>query len=311
MSDSLPLSRRTALAAAAGTAATFAAQPAGAAAEGPVAAKGRIKQSLVYWCFNMMGDKWDIERMCQVAKELGCPSIELADPETWPTLKKHGLVCAIAPNGMPGAPFMRGFNNPRYHEEVIARTTRAIDDCAAAGFPAVIAFTGYMWRDADDPASGAISREEGADNCVAGFKKIVGHAEKQGVTICLEHLNTRDGTHPMKGHPGYQGDDVDEVAAIIRRVGSDRLKLLFDCYHVQIMNGDLIRRIEELKDIIGHVHTAGNPGRGELDDAQEILYPPVMRKLVDVGYTGYVGQEFIPTRDPLAGLRQAVALCDV
>jgi sugar phosphate isomerase/epimerase len=311
MSDSLPLSRRTALAAAAGTAATFAAQPAGAAAEGPVAAKGRIKQSLVYWCFNMMGDKWDIERMCQVAKELGCPSIELADPETWPTLKKHGLVCAIAPNGMPGAPFMRGFNNPRYHEEVIARTTRAIDDCAAAGFPAVIAFTGYMWRDADDPASGAISREEGADNCVAGFKKIVGHAEKQGVTICLEHLNTRDDTHPMKGHPGYQGDDVDEVAAIIRRVGSDRLKLLFDCYHVQIMNGDLIRRIEQLKDVIGHVHTAGNPGRAELDDAQEILYPPVMRKLLDVGYTGYVGQEFIPTRDPLAGLRQAVALCDV
>jgi sugar phosphate isomerase/epimerase len=311
MSDSLPLSRRTALAAAAGTAATFAAQPAGAAAEGPVAAKGRIKQSLVYWCFNMMGDKWDIERMCQVAKELGCPSIELADPETWPTLKKHGLVCAIAPNGMPGAPFMRGFNNPRYHEEVIARTTRAIDDCAAAGFPAVIAFTGYMWRDADDPASGAISREEGADNCVAGFKKIVGHAEKQGVTICLEHLNTRDDTHPMKGHPGYQGDDVDEVAAIIRRVGSDRLKLLFDCYHVQIMNGDLIRRIDQLKDVIGHVHTAGNPGRAELDDAQEILYPPVMRKLLDVGYTGYVGQEFIPTRDPLAGLRQAVALCDV
>jgi sugar phosphate isomerase/epimerase len=311
MSDSLPLSRRTALAAAAGTAATFATQPAVTAAEGPAATKGRIKQSLVYWCFNMMGDTWDIERMCQVAKELGCPSIELADPETWPTLKKHGLVCAIAPNGMPGAPFMRGFNNPRYHEEVIARTTRAIDDCAAAGFPAVIAFTGYRWRDADDPASGTISREEGADNCVAGFKKIVGHAEKQGVTICLEHLNTRDDTHPMKGHPGYQGDDVDEVAAIIRRVGSDRLKLLFDCYHVQIMNGDLIRRIEQLKDVIGHVHTAGNPGRGELDDSQEILYPPVMRKLVEVGYTGYVGQEFIPTRDALAGLRQAVALCDV
>jgi len=311
MSDAFPFSRRTALAAAAGTAAAFTAGAPGLAADGPVATRGRIKQSLVYWCFNMMGDKWDIERMCQVAKQLGCVSIELAEPETWPTLQKHGLVCAIAPNGMPGAPFMRGFNNPRYHEEVIARTTRAIDDCAAAGFPAVIAFTGYAWRDADDPASGAISREEGADNCVAGFKKIMGHAEKKGVTICLEHLNTRDDTHPMKGHPGYQGDDVDEVAAIIRRVGSDRLKLLFDCYHVQIMNGDLIRRIEQLKDVIGHVHTAGNPGRGELDDAQEILYPPVMRKLVDIGYSGYVGQEFIPTRDPLEGLRQAVALCDV
>jgi len=308
MSDPVSVSRRVALAAA-GTAAALATNPAAAAP--PAATKGRIKQSLVSWCYTAMGEKWDIDRLCQVARELGCVSVELSEPATWPTLKKHGLVCAIAPNGMSGAPFMRGFNNPRYHEEVIACTTRAIDDCAAAGFPAVIAFTGYSWRDAGDPSSGEISRQEGADNCVAGFKKIVGHAEKQGVTICLEHLNTRDDTHPMKGHPGYQGDDVDEVAAIIRRVGSERLKLLFDCYHVQIMNGDLIRRIHELKDLIGHVHTAGNPGRAELDDAQEIHYPPVMRALIDVGYGGYVGQEFIPTRDPLAGLRQAVSVCDV
>jgi len=273
--------------------------------------KGRIKQSLVYWCFNIAGDKWDIEKMCQVAKDLGVGSIELADPETWPTIKKHGLTCAIAPNGMPGAPFMKGFNNPRYHDEVIARTTAMIDACKAAGFPAVIAFTGYKWRDADDPKSGEISAAEAADNCVAGLKKIAGHAEKQGVTICLEHLNTRDDTHPMKGHPGYQGDDVDYVAGILRRVGSPRVKMLFDCYHVQIMNGDIIRRIEQCKDVIGHVHTAGNPGRGELDENQEINYPPIMRKLLDVGYEGWVGQEFIPTRDPLAGLKQAVALCDV
>ena len=139
--------------------------------------KGRIKQSIVYWCFNVAGDKWDIEKMCQVAKQLGCQSIELADPETWPTIKKHGLTCAIAPNGMPGAPFMRGFNNPRYHEEVIARTTETIDACAAAGFPAVIAFTGYKWRDADDPKSGEISLAEGADHCVKGLKQIAGHAE--------------------------------------------------------------------------------------------------------------------------------------
>jgi sugar phosphate isomerase/epimerase len=273
--------------------------------------KGRIHHSLVYWCFNVAGDKWDIEKMCQVAKELGCESIELADPELWPTIKKHGLTCALAPNGMPGAPFMKGFNNPRYHDEVIATTTKMIDACAVAGFPAVIAFNGYKWRDADDPKSGEISLEEGADNCVAGFKKIIGHAEKKGVTICLEHLNSRDGSHPMKGHPGYQGDDLDYVAKIIRRVGSDRLKLLFDNYHVQIMNGDVIRRIEECKDIIGHIHTAGNPGRGELDDNQEINYPPIMRKLVEIGYKGFVGHEFIPTRDPLAGLKQAVSLCDV
>ena len=273
--------------------------------------KGRIKQSLVHWCYNIAGDKWSTERMCEVAKELGCTSIELAPREEWPTLKKHGLICALATNGMPGAFFMKGFNNPRYHDELIARTIESIDACAAAGFPAVIAFTGYKWRDADDPTSGEITADEGAANCVKGLTQIAGHAEKKGVTICLEHLNTRDGSHPMKGHPGYQGDDVDYVAGIVRKVGSPRVKLLFDFYHVQVMHGDLMRRVDECKDVIGHIHTAGCPGRGELDDNQEINFPPLMRKLLDIGYTGYVGQEFIPTRDALSGLKQAVALCDV
>jgi hydroxypyruvate isomerase len=305
-----PLNRRDLLAAAAaiGAGPLATALPAAAA---PADRKGRIKQSIVFWCFNVAGDKWDIEQTCRVAKDLGVSSIELAPPETWPTIKKHGLTSAIVPNGMPGAPFMRGLNNPRYHEEVLARTGEMIDAAAEAGFPAVIAFTGYKWRDADDPTSGEISLEEGADNCVKALKELAPHAEKQGVTICLEHLNTRDDSHPMKGHPGYQGDDVDYVAGILRRVGSERVKMLFDIYHVQIMNGDVIRRIEQCKDVIGHVHTAGNPGRAELDDNQEILYPPIMRKLVEIGYAGYVGQEFIPTRDPLAGLKQAVELCDV
>jgi len=300
-----PISRRTALATAA-----LAAVPLTAPAA-PAGRRGRIRQSIVYWCFNVAGGKWDIEMMCRVAKDLGCQSIELAPPETWAAIKKHGLTSAIVPNGMPGAPFMKGLNNPRYHDQVIARTTEMIDAAAAAGFPAVIAFTGYKWRDADDPASGEIPAGEGADNCVKALTTLAGHAEKKGVTICLEHLNTRDGSHPMKGHPGYQGDDVDAVAGIIRRVGSERVKMLFDIYHVQIMHGDVIRRIEQCKDVIGHVHTAGNPGRAELDDNQEILYPPIMRKLVEIGYKGFVGQEFIPTRDALAGLTQAVELCDV
>jgi sugar phosphate isomerase/epimerase len=304
---STPVSRRTVLAAATALGAAPLATVAGTAAD----RKGRIKQSIVYWCFNIAGEKWDIERICQVAKDLGVSSIELAPPETWPAIKKHGLTSAIVPNGMPGAPFMKGLNNPRYHEEVIARTTEMIDAASEAGFPAVIAFTGYKWRDADDPASGEISLEEGADNCVKALEQLAPRAEEKGVTICLEHLNTRDDTHPMKGHPGYQGDDVDYVAGILRRVGSERAKMLFDIYHVQIMNGDVIRRIEQCQDVIGHVHTAGNPGRAELDDNQEILYPPIMRKLLAVGYKGYVGQEFIPTRDPLAGLKQAVTLCDV
>jgi len=302
----MPISRRTALAAAAALGAAPLAAVSVAADR-----KGRIKQSIVYWCFNVAGDKWEIERICQVAKDLGVSSIELAPPETWPTIKKHGLTSAIVPNGMPGAPFMKGLNNPRYHEEVIARTTEMIDAAAEAGFPAVIAFTGFKWRDADDPKSGEISLEEGADNCVKALKELAPRAEQKGVTIYLEHLNTRDDTHPKKGHPGYQGDDVDYVAGILRRVGSERAKMLFDIYHVQIMNGDVIRRIGQCQDVIGHVHTAGNPGRAELDDNQEILYPPIMRKLLEVGYKGYVGQEFIPTRDPLAGLKEAVELCDV
>jgi len=296
---------------AAGAASALAAVPHVAAAEEKAVSKGRIKQSIVFWCFNSAGEKWDVEKTCQVAKALGCVSVEVVAPDDWGILKKHGLVCALAPNGMPGAPFVKGFNNPKYHEEVIARTRKAIDACADATFPSVIGFSGYKWRDAEDPKSGEISRDEGADNCVKGLKEIAGHAEKKGVTLCVEHLNTRDASHPMKGHPGYQGDDLDWLGKVIRRVGSPRVKLLFDIYHVQIMHGDVIRRIEENKDIIGHVHTAGNPGRGELDDRQEINYPPIMRKLLDIKYSGYVGQEFIPTRDPAAGLREAVKLCDV
>jgi sugar phosphate isomerase/epimerase len=274
-------------------------------------AKRRIRQSIVYWCFNTAGERWNIERTCQVARELGCLSVEIVPPEDWGTLRKHDLICAIAPNGMPGAPFMRGFNNPKFHEEVTDRTKKAIDACAEAHFPSVIAFSGFKWRNPDDPTSGEISRQEGADNCVRGLREVVRHAEKRGVTICMEHLNTRDSSHPMKGHPGYQGDDLDWMADIIRRVNSPRMKLLFDIYHVQIMHGDVMRRLEQNRAIIGHVHTAGNPGRGELDDRQEIQYAAVMRKLVEIGYTGYVGQEFIPTRNPLEGLRQAVRVCDV
>ena len=281
------------------------------AADEAKALNGRVKQSIVYWCFSTAGEKWDAERTCQVAKQLGCVSVEIIGPEDWGTLKKHGLICAIAPNGMPGAPFVKGFNNPRYHEEVIARTKKMIDACAEAGFPSVIAFNGFKWRNAEDPRSGEISREEGADNCVKGLKQLIGYAEKKKVNVCIEHLNTRDSSHPMKGHPGYQGDDLDYVAGIVRRVGSERMKLLFDVYHVQIMHGDIIRRIEQCKDIIGHVHTAGNPGRCELDDKQELNYAPIVRKLVEIKYTGYLGHEFIPTRNPLQGLREAVKLCDV
>src|SRR5262249_1078502 len=211
--------------------------PAIQGAQGQHARNGRIRQSVVFWCFNTAGDRWDLERTCRIAAHLGCQSVEIVPPADWKVLQKYKLICAMAPNGMPDRPFVRGFNNPKYHEEVIERTRKTIDACAEAGFPNVIGFTGYKWRDADDPKSGEVSRQDGADNCIRGLRAIAGHAEKCRVTLCIEHLNTRDDSHPMKGHPGYQGDDLDWLAAIIRKVNSPRVKLLFDIYHVQIMHG--------------------------------------------------------------------------
>jgi hydroxypyruvate isomerase len=271
---------------------------------------GRIKQSICSWCFMSAGEKWSLERLCEITRGLGVTSVELLTPEHFATLKKHGLTCAIASNTMPGS-FKTGFNNPKYHDELIERTSKVIEQCAEFGCPSVIAFTGYKWKDAMDDKSGEISLEDGAKNCIKGLKAVATAAEKKGVTVCIEHLNTRDDSHPMKGHPGYQGDDLDYLAKIVREVNSPRVKLLFDVYHVQIMHGDVIRRLEQNKDILGHIHTAGNPGRGELDDTQEINYPPIMKKLVALKYRGFVGQEFIPTRDPKAGLAEALRVCDV
>jgi hydroxypyruvate isomerase len=200
--------------------------------------------------------------------------------------------------------FGKGPFNPANHEFCIDRLREGIDLAAEVGCKNVITFTG-MRED-------GISDQQGADNCVQCWKQVIGHAEKKGINLCLEHLNSRDNTHPMKGHPGYFGDDVDFCVELIRRIDSPNMKLLFDIYHVQIMNGDVIRRIRQYKDVIAHYHTAGNPGRCELDDTQEINYPAVMRAIVETGYQGYVAQEFIPTwDDKIAALRHAAKVCDV
>jgi hydroxypyruvate isomerase len=264
----------------------------------PAATKGRINHSVAYWCF---AEYWNLDKMCQITKQLGGKSIELVGPKDFPTLKKYSLTCALAPNGMPDPPFVKGFNNPEYHNMIIAATRETIDACAEYNFPSVIAFTGFR----ED-----IPGDIGAENCVAGLKKIIGYAEKKKVNLCLEILNSRVDVE-MKGHPGYQGDHTDYCMDIIKKVGSPRMKLLFDIYHVQVMDGDVISRIRQYADYIGHYHTAGNPGRGELDDKQEINYPPIMKEIVKTGYKGYVGHEFVPTRDPLTGLTEAIALCDV
>lgn len=292
------MSRRKLIQRVAGAAVTTAivAPRLGAAAEGGAlykAANNRINQSVVHWCFKPMS----VEELAVEAARMGCKSVELIGPEHWPTLKKHGLICAIS--GSHG--FAKGFAHREEHEQCIASLRKSIDATAEAGWPSVITFSGFRR---------GLSDEEGIKNMVEGLKKIVGHAEKKKVTLCLEMLNSRVNIE-MKGHPDYFCDDIDRSVEICRQVGSERMKVLFDIYHVQIMHGDIIVRLKKHAPYIGHYHTAGVPGRGEIDDTQEINYAPIMKAIVGTGYKGYVGQEFIPVRDKVASLNQSVKICDV
>ena len=273
--------------------------------------KGRIKQSLAYWCLNGTDWKWDIDRICETAVQLGCRAVELAPPELWPVVAKYGLDNALAHNGMADPVFARGLNNPRHHEEIFARTKAIIDQCPDFGIPNVIAFTGYKWVDAFDPASDEISRREGAENTIAGLRELARYAAPRNVTVVLEQLNTRDISHPMKGHPGYQGDDIDYCAEIVRQVDSPHAKLLFDVYHVAIMNGDVIRRLRQYAPLDRPHPRGGGAGARRTRRAAGDQLSGVMRVLLEIGYQGYVGQEFIPTHDPDEGLAEAVKLCDV
>jgi hydroxypyruvate isomerase len=255
---------------------------------------GRINQSVVHWCFNPM----EVETLAREAAAMGLKSVELVDPKYWPMLKQHGLICAISSSHG----FVKGFNHVENHAECLEKLMRSIDATSAAGWPSVITFSGMRE---------GISEEEGLKNTVDGMKKVIGHAEKKKVNLCIEMLNSRVDIE-MKGHPDYQCDTIEWAAEVCKRVGSPRMKILFDIYHVQIMQGDVITRIKQFKDYIGHYHTAGVPGRNELDNRQEINYPPIMQAIVDTGYEGYVGQEFIPREsDKIASLRNAAKLCDV
>ena len=264
-----------------------------------VATKGNINHSVCEWCFinDCSVKPMTLEELCQVAAALGLKSVELVKPENWDLLKKYGLVCAIA--GSHG--FVKGFNDKQNHEMCIDKIKQSVDACAAAGFPSVITFSGMR---------NGIPDDVGLENAVAGLKKVVGYAEKKKVNLCIEVLNSRVDVE-MKGHPGYMGDSVEWCGELCKRISSPRMLILFDIYHVQIMQGDIITRIKKWHEYIGHYHTAGVPGRNELDDNQEVNYPPIMRTIVETGYQGYVAQEFIPTRDPLKSLAQAVKLCDV
>src|SRR5678815_5705284 len=280
------VSRRTALQVlAATTAATAFAEKA--------VAKGRIKQSVVPWCFNPM----PVPELAEHAAILGLQSVELCDPKHWPRLKDLGLTCAIA--GSHG--FAKGFAHKEEWAECHAKIRERIQDCAAFGVERIITFSGFRR---------GLSDEEGIANMVAGLKEVVGLAEEKKVTLCIEMLNSRVDIQ-MKGHPDYFCDSMERTVDICKQIDSPRCKVLFDLYHLQIMHGDVITRIRQHRDYIAHVHTAGVPGRGEIDETQELNYPPLMRALLEVGYTGYVGQEFIPVHDKVASLAQAVRLCDM
>lgn len=257
----------------------------------------RIRQSIMGWCFK---DHYDTPTLAKHCKALGIVAMEGISSNDYPAVMKLGLDISLV--GSHG--FAQGPCNPEFKDLVVKKLTDGIDLAASIGTKNVITFTGMRFDGMDT--------DQAAKHCIDTWKSVLPHAEKNGITLVLEHLNSRDDSHPMKGHPGYFGDNVDFCFDMIRKIGSPNFKLLFDIYHVSVMNGDVIRRIRQHHELIGHYHTAGNPGRGELDDAQEVNYPAVLREILRTGYEGYVAQEFIPTwDDPLAALRHAVEVCDV
>jgi hydroxypyruvate isomerase len=255
-----------------------------------------IKHTLMGWCWKPM----ETLVLARHAKEIGLTGIEGIDRKFYPDVKALGLeISLVSSHG-----FSNGPCNPMFKDEATAQLIEAIDLAADVGAKKVITFTGMKFEGMD--------RDKAIDACLSTWKEVLPLAEKKGITLVLEHLNSRDSSHPMKGHPGYFGDDVDFCVDLIQKIGSPNFKLLFDIYHVSIMNGDIIRRLRQHKDSIGHIHTAGNPGRCELDEHQEINYPATMQALLEIGYHDFVAHEFIPTwDDPILALRHAAMVCDV
>jgi hydroxypyruvate isomerase len=304
MSHQDQLTRRAMLAAAAVASTTAAMQPsmaAGSAADDShwKIAKDRIQQSVVAWCFKPM----PVEELARQAAALGMKSVELVPPSDWPMLKEHGLTCAIASSHG----FVKGWNHKENWDFCTEKITEAINASADFGCKSVITFSGMRGNLPVGPEGDEIGKR----TMVEGLKRVLPLAEQKKVTLAIEMLNSRVDIE-MKGHPGYQCDSIEWAVDVCDRVGSDRLKILFDIYHVQIMQGDVITRLKKYKDYIAHYHTAGNPGRNEIDETQEINYPGIMKAIAETGYQGFVGQEFIPTwKDPVAALRHAARLCDV
>jgi hydroxypyruvate isomerase len=271
----------------------------GAAAAGPMAVRvmadqlvksGRLKQSVSRWPYS----KIPMPEFCRACADMGLRGIDLLEEPEWATARDHGLICSMAYAG--GGSIRDGLNVKANHDAIVRNFEQTIPRAAAARVPNVITFFGNR-RGMQD--------EEAIANCITGLNRVKKVAEDHGVTICVELLNSK------VNHPDYQGDHTAFGVAVVKAVSSPRVKLLYDIYHMQIMEGDVIHTIRDAHQYIGHYHTGGVPGRHELDDTQELNWRAVARAIVETGFTGYLAHEFVPTKDPLTSLREAVTLCDV
>jgi hydroxypyruvate isomerase len=253
--------------------------------------KGRINHSVCKWCY----DKVSLENLCVAGKEMGLSSIELLESKDFDTLKKHGLTCAMV-SGVPGG-IASGLNRLENHDKILAFYEDVAPKVAAAGFKNIICFSGNRK---------GMSDEQGMENCVIGLKRISPICEKHKVVAVMELLNSK------VNHPDYMCDHTAWGVELCKKVGSEHFKLLYDIYHMQIMEGDVIATIRKSHPYIAHYHTGGVPGRNEIDETQELHYPAIMKAIVETGFKGHVAQEFIPKRpDVLASLKQGVSICDV
>jgi hydroxypyruvate isomerase len=250
--------------------------------------KGRIKQSVCKWCYG----KLPLEKLAAEVKKIGYQSVELLVPQEFETVKKAGLTCAI----LGGADIAKGLNRKENHEWIEKHLREFIDFAAKEGIPSVICMSGNRQKMPDDV---------GLDNCVIGLKRVLGYAEEKKVTLIMEGLNSK------VDHKDYMYDKTTWGVELCKRLNSDRFKLLYDIYHMQIMEGDVIRTIKQYKDYIGHYHTGGNPGRHEIDDTQELNYAAISKAIIESGFKGFMAQEFIPVHDTVASLTQAFKICDV
>ncbi|MCF2505931.1 TIM barrel protein [Dyadobacter sp. CY107] len=251
---------------------------------------GKINHSVCKWCYG----KIPLDTFAKECKEMGITSIELLGPEDWPTLKKYGLTCAL-PNGA-GMGIEKGFNDLALHDELVKSYEDLFPKLKEAGYSTVICFSGNRR---------GMSDIDGMRNCAIGLRRLMPSAEKYGITMIMELLNSK------VNHKDYMCDHTAWGAGLCEMVGSEHFKLLYDIYHMSIMEGDVIATIKKYHKYIGHYHTGGVPGRNEIDEGQELYYPAIMKAIVETGFKGYVAQEFIPKREPLASLKQCVQICDI